>query len=951
MLIGNPMGPTGQKFRFLPATCNWMLVAAMSFFACESKLDVGTNGSAKISQQPVANVNPNSGGEEDPYVEPKPLVGFSADTGNEKEGDVILAWELPDSTEGYQAIVIARIPGGPIDASACLDPKLVIQSFESPFEVQSFTDPSGGTDGAPFSYVACVLDTKGEVIESKTVNGVESFDGTAPSPFNLVDISSGPGEGQVTVDIDFKEIPEDLANVWLVMAQGNTPPDDCSNGAKVSELSPPFEDTSVVVDTGNVNGEPVSFRICAADEVGNTDSSGTFVNKTPQDTVAPPDVAASTVVNAASAAYVDYNVTMPALTDDVARIDIRYGNGGATPAATCDDGNLLISLTENLTGVLTGSSFSVGESNQGFRVCVYDSSDNLTSGQTVAPFYVPGCDGGYYSDTNDCVSVGAQYYSPADDSDRLQCDAGRYCATVNNTSGAGDGPCTAGYYCPVGSNSPTQENAGIGKYTTTGSVSRLDCAAGRFCSTVNNVDDQGDGPCTAGYYCPAGSTNSMAEDAGIGKYTPTGAPARLDCAAGRYCSTVNNTTDQGNGPCQAGYYCPVGSSSPTAVASGLGSYTLVGATPADVLDCGAGKYCPNAANTSADRADCAGGRYCSTLNNSNDQGDGACTAGYFCPAGSSSATQNNCPIGSYCTAGVAAATACSNAPNYSTYTTLNHTNATCPFSCNAGHTLDSGLCKPDCSITGGPATWVNVATANFTISCTNIGTVECSFDGGAYGACDSPTAHALSGLTEGSYTLDVRSTDGSVIGLPDTHSWSVDTTDPTVTITVANEGDDPSFTYTNADPGGSGAVSAECKLDGGAWAACGLTSTSYSNVGFGNHTFRVRVTDAAGNVSAEDSHAWDVGNWYQSNSQNCPSRCSGLGKVNTQAPDGARCTAGEWRSPSANGQVSFTYGTWGGFCTAGSNACNKSSFGNYCYGIGQTQDGDGTDLTVGCFCK
>lgn len=93
-----------------------------------------------------------------------------------------------------------------------------------------------------------------------------------------------------------------------------------------------------------------------------------------------------------------------------------------------------------------------------------------------------------------------------------------------------------------------------------------------------------------------------------------------------------------------------------------------------------------------------------------------------------------------------------------------------------------------------------------------------------------------------------------------------------------------------------------------------------------------------------------VGQWYQANAKSCPTFCSGLGKTNTTSPDGARCVSGEMRPASAVAAgITFTYGCWSS-CAPMTGAVNSSSVGSYCYVPGQKQDGDGTDLTVGCFC-
>ena len=59
--------------------------------------------------------------------------------------------------------------------------------------------------------------------------------------------------------------------------------------------------------------------------------------------------------------------------------------------------------------------------------------------------------------------------------------------------------------------------------------------------------------------------------------------------------------------------------------------------------CALGMYCPDAGMT--DALACSGGRYGSTLGQSSSLCSGECTAGYFCPNGSTSPTQTPCPNG------------------------------------------------------------------------------------------------------------------------------------------------------------------------------------------------------------------------------------------------------------------------------------------------------------------
>jgi hypothetical protein len=120
------------------------------------------------------------------------------------------------------------------------------------------------------------------------------------------------------------------------------------------------------------------------------------------------------------------------------------------------------------------------------------------------------------------------------------------------------------------------------------------------------------------------------------------------------------------------------------------------------------------------------------------------------------------------------------------------------------------------------------------------GTVtECRLLGGAWEPCSNPVAYT--GLADGTYVLDIRSTD--VAGNASTLStvrWAVDTTPPTGTAVITSGPTSPTassvatFNFTL----GSDGAAAQCSLDGATWAACTSPAT-FSGITPGNHTLRV----------------------------------------------------------------------------------------------------------------
>lgn len=147
----------------------------------------------------------------------------------------------------------------------------------------------------------------------------------------------------------------------------------------------------------------------------------------------------------------------------------------------------------------------------------------------------------------------------------------------------------------------------------------------------------------------------------------------------------------------------VGSTVASTLAAGLGVLFAVDSLPRifqlqAVSSCKPGFYCP-AGSSSATQAVCSGGYFCGAGSSTATQyscaggvycpasstvatGAGPCSAGYYCPSGSSSATQTVCGLGTFCPSGSSAPTPC---------TAGAHCNAT-------GLSAVSGICtgKADC---------------------------------------------------------------------------------------------------------------------------------------------------------------------------------------------------------------------------------------------------------------
>ncbi len=250
-----------------------------------------------------------------------------------------------------------------------------------------------------------------------------------------------------------------------------------------------------------------------------------------------------------------------------------------------------------------------------------------------------GCLPGFYAEGEACQPCPSGRFSMFGLMDPCTlCASGRYGATAAMNTSTCSGNCTAGFTCPLGSISDTVSVCPVGQFSNPGASTCSGCAAGQYGATAA-MNTSG---CTAA--CPAGTFGSA--------------------------SGLSTSACSGN--CTAGYACPAGSTSATAVQCPPGTYSVVAASSCEL--CPEGRFGASAALPSS---------ACS----------GACTAGYFCLAGSASSTQGTCPPGQYSIAGAASCTNCS-AGRYGASPGTN--SPSCDAVCNPGY-----VCPPG-STTGAP---------------------------------------------------------------------------------------------------------------------------------------------------------------------------------------------------------------------------------------------------------
>jgi len=160
---------------------------------------------------------------------------------------------------------------------------------------------------------------------------------------------------------------------------------------------------------------------------------------------------------------------------------------------------------------------------------------------------------------------------------------------------------------------------------------------------------------------------------------------------------------------------------------------------------------------------------------------------------------------------------------------------------------------PETTITGGPSGRTADTTPSFTFTADDPGaSFQCAVDGGHFFGCISGSA--LTTFAEGPHTVQVRAVDplGNIEATPAERAFTVDTTPPQTTFSGGPEGltNDPTPTFTFS--AGEAGATFECKLDGGAFAAC-ASGSPLAPQPDGPHTLQVRAVDDVGNV--DDSPA------------------------------------------------------------------------------------------------
>jgi hypothetical protein len=295
-----------------------------------------------------------------------------------------------------------------------------------------------------------------------------------------------------------------------------------------------------------------------------------------------------------------------------------------------------------------------------------------------------------------------------------------------------------------------------------------------------------------------------------------------------------------------------------------------------------------------------------------------------------------------CSLDGAAFASCTSPKSYSGLTDGSHTfrvratdqagNAGLPAS--YAWTID-GTPPPAPTISSNPANPTTSTSATFAFSDADADvTLLCQLDLGGFSTCTSPKSY--SGLAEGSHTFDVKARDATGNeSAAASYTWAVDTTPPVAILasTPLNPSNQTTATFGFF---ASEQSSFQCKLDGGAFAAC-TSPQFYAGISDGSHTFQVKATDTAGNVGAATSYTWSVDATPPAIALTSPANGDTRaewptfrGRAGTAAGDASTVTVKVYSGPSPSGSLlqtlTATVGAGGDYAVAASFPLNPGTY-------------------------
>jgi hypothetical protein len=138
------------------------------------------------------------------------------------------------------------------------------------------------------------------------------------------------------------------------------------------------------------------------------------------------------------------------------------------------------------------------------------------------------------------------------------CPPGTYGDAYSLTTPLCSGPCEVGHFCTAGSTNATARLCPVGSFCEAGSGAPTPCPSGTFGAFPGLKTPACSGACSAGYYCPRGSTSSFSRRCEAGSYCLPGSAEPSMCPSGTFGNTSLLKTPACSGICPRGFYCPVG---------------------------------------------------------------------------------------------------------------------------------------------------------------------------------------------------------------------------------------------------------------------------------------------------------------------------------------------------------------------------------------------------------
>jgi hypothetical protein len=222
-------------------------------------------------------------------------------------------------------------------------------------------------------------------------------------------------------------------------------------------------------------------------------------------------------------------------------------------------------------------------------------------------------------------------YCPTQASTPTPCPAGTYGNGTGSINAAtGCVPCTAGFYCLAGSAYPTAQcPRGFYCPTSTPTASSYPCTAGNYVNSLGSIAISACSPCPSTFYCPQGTGDYSPNICPPGYYCPQGTTSSTlyPCPAGLYSGQVGLNSSSQCQSCPAGSYCVAGTSNPTNCPPGTYNPSPGSGSNIACLACPAGYACPNYGMFSYQNF--------------------SCIEGHFCPLQTSNNMANSCPAGTY----------------------------------------------------------------------------------------------------------------------------------------------------------------------------------------------------------------------------------------------------------------------------------------------------------------